>query len=477
MSLVSPLERTSREGGPAPQGRRSRAQRDSYAERPKEAAFVLRIGIRQKVLLVLLTVLFSAMSLSGWLMLRSQREWVRLETVRNNEHVLSYVSASLAYSVVGYDYHTVQLLLEQLTRSEDIVYAKVLSPKGNVMAEVGSFDASLDSQRLLRESILINGEIVGEVFLGVSNQRIVRNLDRQKKSLIQRELTILLLIAVGEFLALSFIILRPIRTISEHISRNVLEDGSIGSHIPIDSQDEIGEVAGRLNLMREKLTAARGSLQTRIEAADKELAATNRQLRRQSIELQEKNERLQSLAATDPLTELFNRRRFEETLEKEVASSIRYGDSFSLIVLDIDRFKLVNDQFGHDVGDSVIREVAIALRNVVRRADSIFRIGGDEFVVLCRNTTDEGALNLAEKIRRALEGHPVATAEGSLDVTASFGIASIPSTAVASDPGILLKSADLALYRSKEEGRNRATHHSTMVSEPLRAGSNPERPT
>jgi diguanylate cyclase (GGDEF)-like protein len=157
-------------------------------------------------------------------------------------------------------------------------------------------------------------------------------------------------------------------------------------------------------------------------------------------------------ANTDGLTELPNRRHFEEALEAEISRAERFGGELALVLGDLDDFKQVNDRYGHQAGDDVLRTFAGILRETVREIDLPARYGGEEFAVLLPQTDIEGALNLAERLRRALASRPMTTQPGSLvAVTASFGVASFPEAAT---PAALFAAADDALYEAKHAGKN-----------------------
>lgn len=157
-------------------------------------------------------------------------------------------------------------------------------------------------------------------------------------------------------------------------------------------------------------------------------------------------------ANTDGLTELPNRRQFEETLDGEISRAERFGGGLALILADLDDFKQVNDRYGHQTGDDVLRTFADILRETVREIDLPSRYGGEEFAVLLPQTDLEGAHRLAERLRRALASRPMTTSPGGLvAVTASFGVAAFPE---APEAGALFAAADDALYRAKRAGKN-----------------------
>lgn len=176
--------------------------------------------------------------------------------------------------------------------------------------------------------------------------------------------------------------------------------------------------------------------------------ALNREIQRREQLEQE----LRALAYHDSLTNLFNRRYFFDALKTELSRCQRYARPLSLILLDIDYFKKINDNFGHDVGDLVLCGVAEALNSVVREPDLVARVGGEEFAILAAETDLDDARSLAERIRVALASRSFHVEDESLSITASLGVAELKEGA--SSTKMLYKEADEALYLAKRSGRN-----------------------
>jgi diguanylate cyclase (GGDEF)-like protein len=174
-----------------------------------------------------------------------------------------------------------------------------------------------------------------------------------------------------------------------------------------------------------------------------------------SIENVGLHETVERQAVTDELTGLFNRRRFQEAMTTEVERSKRFGQPVGLVLLDLDDFKTVNDTYGHQQGDLVLREVARVLRETSREIDEPARYGGEELAVVLPGTDLEGAYNLAERVRAGIEALslPLLDGDGTVRVTASFGVATLPGSA--DDMRGLVAAADEALYRAKRAGKNR----------------------
>ena len=176
---------------------------------------------------------------------------------------------------------------------------------------------------------------------------------------------------------------------------------------------------------------------------------TDNELQRTHDEEAKYLQELHKLSITDPLTGLFNRRRMNEVLQEQIDYAKRYESSFSLILFDIDNFKHVNDQFGHNVGDQVLVMVSNIAKNLLRKTDSISRWGGEEFLILVPKTQIEEAVFIADKLRSEIEN---ATFSDHNNVTCSFGIAEYKNTM---DIEAIVNQTDKALYEAKNSGKNR----------------------
>jgi diguanylate cyclase (GGDEF)-like protein len=170
-------------------------------------------------------------------------------------------------------------------------------------------------------------------------------------------------------------------------------------------------------------------------------------------ELRQLSERLQGLSATDGLTGIANRRTFDERLAIEVARANRYGTPLSLVMIDLDHFKELNDRFGHPVGDEVLKRVAQLIDREKRLGDVVARYGGEEFAAILPHTEPGAAMVWAERARHLIASTEVRSDAGAFNVTASFGV--VGAVTGRADPPALIEEADQALYQAKKRGRNR----------------------
>jgi diguanylate cyclase (GGDEF)-like protein len=246
-----------------------------------------------------------------------------------------------------------------------------------------------------------------------------RSLDEARLRLLIVGLSALVIVLLISFFAARNL-LRPILLLSEGARR--LSRGDTGVSLPIAGSDELADLTRAFNDMSARVREAR--------------------------------ERLESLAITDELTQLYNRRHFQDTLEKEMRRSARDDRPLSLLLLDLDHFKQFNDRWGHSEGDLELTRVAAIVMKNIRATDSAFRYGGEELAVLLPSCPKQQALPVAEKIRAAVNVRPTRPAATEKPfTTVSIGIATFPEDGQGGR--VLVDAADAALYAAKAQGRDR----------------------
>lgn len=194
-----------------------------------------------------------------------------------------------------------------------------------------------------------------------------------------------------------------------------------------------------------------------LEARVKSLLRIKRlqeDLERRERELQEMNERLLTISRVDGLTQLDNRRHLEERLDEAFEHASRLNESLSCVLCDLDKFKSVNDTYGHQAGDEVLKQLARILKHEAREIDRVGRYGGEEFMFLLPGTVLDAAVTFAERVRKAVEGHTFTFDGGTLTRTLSSGVSAWPHPRVRNSDA-LVRAADDALYVAKETGRNK----------------------
>lgn len=200
------------------------------------------------------------------------------------------------------------------------------------------------------------------------------------------------------------------------------------------------------------LSAAKRAMQSVRLIMEKEVLVQS--LKQKNAELERANERLQEIAVRDGLTGLFNHRYFQEILAKEASRASRHHRELSLLFLDVDDFKKYNDTYGHQLGDTLLKQLSHIIMGAMREGDVVARYGGEEFVIILPETDSSYAVQVAEKLRRLVENHPFRGEESQPHgkVTISLGVANWKSDG--STVASLIQRADQALYRAKNEGKN-----------------------
>ena len=224
-------------------------------------------------------------------------------------------------------------------------------------------------------------------------------------------------------------------------------------------------------------------LQEQIKEATRQLKEKNKLLKekeKKAKELYEKLEKeqklvknknilLQKLSVTDGLTDLYNHRYFQRRIKEEFIRAKRYSLPLSCLMIDLDDFKILNDTHGHQVGDRILTEFAMVLNNSIRQVDMAARYGGEEFVVLLPQIDTEGASNMAERFRMAVELHRFSGTGKQFNITVSIGAATYPAGDIKIERD-LLRAADTALYRAKNTGKNRVVVHTPMGEKAIGGG-------
>ena len=240
----------------------------------------------------------------------------------------------------------------------------------------------------------------------------------------------------------------PLQALTEKIS-NLQWENKTQRYINIDfiNENELSVLQSKFNQLLSKISIEE---EKRLELIQKQNIQLEYDVKNRTLELEAANEKLQKLATTDVLTQLDNRMKIDDELAIKYANFKRYERVFSIIMLDIDYFKAVNDNYGHQIGDNVLKTISMILKKHSRSIDIVGRWGGEEFLIICGETGLKGAYILAENIRISIESYPF---EHNGNITVSLGIAQVEENL--SIDG-LIKNADKALYEAKDNGRNKS---------------------
>jgi len=370
----------------------------------------------------------------------------------DNRHqiIIELIKQITSNSIFSEEYDDLQQYIEQISQDPEIINIAILNKKGIIIAHsnfqmVGEKQASQNSsphhywikKRLTK---------LGDIEIEFSLARIQRQLRKAKQLGIGIAIAGMMIIAISG-LMFGFLLTHKLGSLTKVI-KQFKESGEY-LNIEVTGSDEIATLSNAFNHMSnkindyiEKIESDKNLLEVRVNERTQELEDAQHRL----VNV---NEQLKTLAITDHLTGLYNRIKIEDRLEVEYTRHIRYKNIFSVILLDIDKFKAVNDTYGHDIGDITLVKTAKILTNNIRQTDTVGRWGGEEFIVICPETEIEGAVKLAEKLRKVIE-KTIFDSIGS--ITCSFGVAEINNADTIKN---IIKRSDIALYNAKEQGRNR----------------------
>ena len=274
-------------------------------------------------------------------------------------------------------------------------------------------------------------------------------------------LSLLLAFVFSHFLSRSLV-----KRINDLHQRCLELDNSAGTG-SCKAGDELDQLAATFSEMLNRLQQSQADLERRVEQRTTELSLANQRLQAEMDQREQIAKLLEETARTDFLTKLINRRAMHRFLQNEIARFERAGGTFSLVLVDIDHFKNINDQFGHDIGDEVLVALSRAFESAVREQDIVSRWGGEEFLILLPGTAQADAVEQAKRLRQLLDSEVLQIERYPHRVTASFGVCEFTQGASLE---FLLKQADVALYEAKAQGRNRvraATVSSNTRDQPL----------
>jgi diguanylate cyclase (GGDEF)-like protein len=387
------------------------------------------------------------------------------EFVQSSVESLQFLSLAVAPSVAIGMHHRVQTVLDTIAaypeKFPDIRALEVIGRDGRVIADLDPRRFNLKralpgleekmrlgqplSQEVEPQLIEIYVPVritypLGVMRATISESRLYLPLQQQQRQAVLVVLVTAAALAVALHLVLRRVISQRIVKLA-HVAMS-LKEGHLNARAHVAGQDEISELADSFNRMAESMLEYTTNLEQLV--AERTTA------------LKQANARLEQLAITDPLTQLFNRRHFEERVARDLEVARRSKRPFTIVILDVDQFKQVNDRFGHLVGDEVLQRVATVLLTNARAMDLAARIGGEEFALAMPDTDTEEAVQAVERIRKqiALPRHFQAAKESQAHVvTASLGVASYPEHGETLKE--LMSAADTALYRAKQSGRNR----------------------
>ncbi|MFK5985542.1 MAG: diguanylate cyclase [Pseudomonadota bacterium] len=415
-------------------------------------------SIRQKLQFIILATVGTVLILSLLMMMIMEVVSAKHESETRLRALANVIGANSRAAITFLDQQAAEEVLNTLVTQKDVLRAQLIKINGEIFAQYQSpllqkynrNNNNLFNKRLIvKETIILQNEAVGSIL-------IEGDMSRVRKTIINQGLITLGVLFISMVLAV-LISSRLQKIISKPINHLLATMIAVTNHQDFSqraerlSNDELGSLVDGFNNMLEhiqqrdqELAIYRENLEQRVEERTKELA--------------EKNSELTRISRTDWLTGLNNRLRLDELFEQEISRSTRYKVPFSIILLDIDKFKQVNDSYGHDVGDNILIEFANILCCYVRESDYVGRWGGDEFLIICPETEQTGVIKLAKHLRQQIIMHKFSSIGKN---TSSFGT----STYKAGDKiDTMIKRADMALLYVKENGRNQVESGEKIIN-------------
>jgi diguanylate cyclase (GGDEF)-like protein len=418
------------------------------------------MGIRGQLTLLVAALVAIALAVASYLELRREAQEELADFEQRNEKMLQAVGVTVAVQVAQNDVGALATMVVQLHQAmahRDLVELAVVDAGGRVLAH-----SALERANTVLTDDFTRGAIAsteptwareGDTYRiavpaisGVRRATVTArySLNRMERAFRGKLLRLglgaaALFAGLGLmlFLGLDRLVVRPVRSLQQAARR--MGEGHLGTRAPRLRGRELTELSEAMNKMAAALQHERENLEHVVAERTRELS--------------DMNSRLERLAVTDGLTGVFNHRRFQEAIRAELVRSERHQRPLGVLMIDVDRFKLVNDALGHPAGDELLRRLAQVLSADLRQTDLIARYGGEEFAVLLPETTKGEALQVAERMRLAVEERINEGAPWPTKVTVSIGVATYPEDARTTEALVL--AADQAMYVAKRQGRNR----------------------
>lgn len=416
--------------------------------------FAFGLGLRGKLIVTVVTGVLLGFAIIGSYRLY-QAKLDLMNDIRNSgQERATLIAEAMANLVVGYDYSNMESLADRIVTLQDVNRITVLNHAGKTMVSRARQGGSNAPFLRFEAPITFSGQRVGTVELLISLERLKAMTDITYRNIILVLIFFATCLSFLIYQTTSRAIIKPIGHIRD-LMKSILDNpgGGAPRQIEFMGKDDIGELTGIFNSMNAKVYEYQQRLQEKYDRADSALMATNEQLKARTLELEQAIALVERMATTDSLTDMPNRRHFDDCLATAFARAARFNEPLCLILLDVDFFKQINDQYGHAAGDYVLQELARLIKSRTRETDVCARLGGDEFAILLYHAGIDDARMMADDLAGSVRQHLFAVSGIRLAVTLSMGVAQLKE---GMDIETFCASADKALYEAKRRGRNQA---------------------
>lgn len=373
------------------------------------------------------------------------------------QSVANATASGAASLIAGYDYGNLEILADNVSQQANVIRVIIRNQSGRVMTQTTTVEAT--NFKRFESPVMFNGEAIGSVAVDVSTAALENALSALYWRVFVEQLIFGAILGLIVYFFTARGIVSPIHKLTTAMEESVEKGGAfVARDLDVRSRDEIGRLMTVFNALNKSLADYHHQLKGKIDFANQELREKNIQLGGRTQELERALELLNTMATTDWLTELPNRRKFDETLSRMFHQSERFAEEITLVLFDIDLFKLINDSHGHGAGDQVLRDIGTLLRLLVRKSDLPARLGGDEFGVVLYHTSTEQAELFVENLMDSVRTYAFDYDGFQLGIGISVGIAQYAD--FMKTPQSLYYAADKALYQAKKDGRGRYSVYS-----------------
>ncbi len=415
------------------------------------------LGLRTKLMLVVVIGLLIGVSILGFFKLQQDRQNIYQAANSSGQERIALIAKSLSNLLAGYDYTNIESLAGSIVAAPDVQILRITNRNGKVVVERTNKNLGQDGQSLSFTAPVIFGtQTIGSVEMLVSTNKLEAAIQESFRGILLWIGSVILFLGVLIYVAVSLVILAPIAKIRNMMQEIVANPDGELQIMGISGNDELADLASIFNKVQTSLYMHQQQLKARVQIADEKLTKANQELTLRSKELEQMVTLSQRLATTDSLTGLQNRRFLDENLGSVFALAKRHADPLCLVLLDVDFFKQINDEYGHASGDAVLKLLGDLIRWSTRESDISARMGGDEFAfILPRTSVAQGKI-FAESLLEKTRTHAfVIPGEKILKVTLSMGVTELTEDILSVEA--LYGAADKALYESKHRGRNQVT--------------------
>ena len=430
-----------------------------------------------KFILLIVSVVSLAMGVIGTLHYKSESEYGLVLLKTKGETLGHFMAAVSVEPILAYDFVTLNDYVRDVSKEKDVIYTVITTPDGSNLAshfnkdndfiksakgeikndiQIGVVENIGKESRVLNVTtdIIFNEKIIGRVLVGLDRQHVELAAQAALRQQFFNNIVLLLVLVASIYIVFRYNTLQPLRQLMKGARR--IAHGDLDKDVAVTSKDEMGDLARTFNVMMANLKSSINEKDNAFIQLKNLNQTLEIRVEERTGALQVLNHELKHLALHDPLTELPNRTLIQDRLEQNVREAKRTNRSFAVFMIDLDRFKEVNDTLGHDAGDKLLLQVSQRLLDVLRDVDTVGRLGGDEFAILVDDVNVDSSIIVVNKIRQAFE-KPFILEQMSLSSSASIGVAIYPEHG--DSPQTLLKSADVAMYVAKQQKEEYCIYH------------------